>query len=203
MEKNENFKSELENQYSILIQASEKREQKRYIIILSILITTFIAVICSIVFSFLALKNSKNINIMSEEKNITYYQTLSVKYNDSNILSLTGIGNGYKLDIPKTIEITNEGTTDITFDIKLNSIKTSLLSTNKLVYTLLRNNDIVVSKELPLGDKVIANNIKISPNETISYVLQVEYNGVIEDNTNYYNSKITIEQNDNKSNLLE
>lgn len=205
MEKNDNFKSELETQYSILIQNKEKNEQKRFIFITTILVVTLCSVLCSIVFSFIAFKNSKNINLSTKVRDITYYQTLSVKYNGDNQLSLTNITNNYELPVPKTIEITNEGTTDIVFDIKLSSINTSLLSTNKLVYTLLRNNEVVVNKELPLGDKVIASDIKISPDETLYYVLQVNFNGSLEDNNNanYYNSKIIIEQKNNKSNLLE
>lgn len=205
MEKNENFKSELETQYSILIQANEKREQKRYIFILTILLVTFISVLFSIFFSYIAFKNSKNINIENDNKNITYYQTLSAKYNGSNNLSLNEIKNGYELSNPKVIEITNEGTTDISFDIKLTSINTNLLSTNKLVYTLVRNDENVVSKELPLSDKVIANDIKIAPKETITYILKVVFVGTIEENnnSNYYNSKIVIEQKDNKLNLLD
>lgn len=203
MEKNENFKSELETQYSILIQANEKKEQKRYIFVLTILLVTFISVLCSIFFSYIAFRNSKNINV-ENNKNITYYQTLSVKYNDSNNLSLSEIRTGYELQNPKVIEITNEGTTDISFDIKLSSINTNLLSTNKLVYTLMKNNENVVSKELPLNDKVIADSIKIAPKETLTYILKVTFVGAIEENNNnYYNSKIIVEQKDNKLNLLD
>lgn len=204
MEKNDNFKSELETQYTILIKASEKKEQKRFIVILTILIVTLISVIVSIVFAFLALKNSTKINIESKETT-THYQTLAITYNGGNSLNLKGIGNGYQLNPSKTISITNEGDTDITFDIKLTSINTSLLSTNNLVYTLTKNNTNVISKELPLSDKVIASDVKISPNETISYTIRVAFNGTIEENnyTNYYNSKIIIDQKDNKSNLLE
>jgi len=38
MEKNENFKSELENQYSILIRANEKKEHQRYMVLLVIIL---------------------------------------------------------------------------------------------------------------------------------------------------------------------
>lgn len=205
MEKNDNFKTELETQYNILIQTKEKNEQKRFVFIITILSVTLCSVLCSIIFSYIAFKNSKNINLSNNSKDITYYQTLSVKYNENNNLSLNGIENNYKLQVPKTIEITNEGTTDIEFNIKLSSINTSLLSTNKLVYTLLRNSDVVASKELPLGDKAIVSDVKISPNETLYYVLQVNFNGSIEasNNENYYNAKIVVEQKNNKSNLLE
>lgn len=204
MEKNENFKAELENQYAILIKASEKNEQKRFTVILTILIITLLSVLISIIFAAMAFSNSKKVNIANNEKS-THYQILSITYNGSNNLNLSKIGNGYQLSTPKTISITNEGDTDITFDIKLTSINTSLLSTNNLVYTLTKNNSESTSKELPLSDKVIASDVKIAPEETISYVIKVSFNGTIEENnyTNYYNSKIVIEEKDNKSNLLE
>lgn len=205
MEKNNNFKSELETQYNILIKASEQKEQKRFIIIVSILSVTLLSTLISIIFASIAFNNTKKIDIENKEKNIVYYQTLTTTYNDGNILTLNNIGNGFTLEKPKIIEITNEGTTDIIFDIKLTSINTSLLSTNKLVYTLMKNNENIVSKELPLSEKVIASDIKIAPGETISYILKVTFTGTIEENnySNYYNSKIVIEQKGNKANLLE
>ena len=48
MEKNENFKSELETQYNILIKANEKKERQRFKIILSIISITLIFVIISL-----------------------------------------------------------------------------------------------------------------------------------------------------------
>lgn len=207
MEKNENFKSELETQYSILIKASEKTKRKRYICVIAILVLTFLSVLVSIFFSFQAYKNSKNIDTDMNEKENIYYQTLSVMYNGSEQLNLTNIGNGYTLATPRMIQITNEGDSEIIFNLKITSIKTSLLSTNNLVYTLIRDNNSEesISKELPLNDKEIANNVKIAPKETISYTIKVSYNGTMEsDNyTNYYNAKVAVEMNSNKSNLLE
>lgn len=205
MEKNENFKSELETQYNILIKASEKREQKRYISVVIILVITFISVLVSIFFSFQAYKNSTSIDKDLKEKEEQYYQTLSVMYNGSNQLNLTNIGNGYTLATPRIIQITNEGDSDIVFDVKITSINTSLLSTNNLMYTLIRDNEESTSKELPLSDKAIASDVKISPKETITYTIKVSFNGAMESNnySNYYNAKIGIEMKNNKSNLLE
>ena len=59
MEKNEEFKEELEKQYSILIKASEKKEKKYFIIIISILVVTLLGTIVSIIFAGAAFKNSK------------------------------------------------------------------------------------------------------------------------------------------------
>ncbi len=204
MEKNDNFKNELESQYAILIKASENSERKRFVVITTILSITLVSSLVSVVFAILAFKSSHKINVETQEAT-THYQTLSVQYNNTNNLNLEGIGNGYTLKTPKLITITNEGDTDITFDIKLTSINTSLLSTNNLVYTISKNNDESSVKQLPLSEKVITSDVKISPSQTISYIIKVSFNGTIEENnySNYYNSKIVIEQKDNKSDLLD
>ena len=204
MEKNENFKSQLETQYNILIKASEKKEQKRYICILIILISTLVAVIISIIFAYKAYQSSNEIKGKEKNSN-TYYETLSVIYNGDNTLNLSNIGNGYNLVNPRTITITNEGEDDIIFNINLNSIKTSLLSTNNLIYTINSSNNESTNKELPLTDKTIINKQKISPGETITYTIMVKFNGTMESNnySNYYNAKINIDIQNNKSDLLE
>ena len=204
MEKNENFKSQLETQYNILIKASEKKEQKRYICILIILISTLLAVIISIIFAYKAYQSSNEIKGKEKNSN-TYYETLSVIYNGDNTLNLSNIGNGYNLVNPRTITITNEGEDDIIFNINLNSIKTSLLSTNNLIYTINSSNNESTNKELPLTDKTIINKQKISPGETITYTIMVKFNGTMESNnySNYYNAKINIDIQNNKSDLLE
>lgn len=205
MEKNETFKEELETQYAILIKAKEKKEKERFIILLVILGITFLSVIVSVIFSYKAFSATKNIDTKEKTKTEVFYQTLSTTFNGNQYLYLNGIGNGYELQNPKVIQITNEGNTEITFDLKIASIKTSLLSTNNLVYTITKNNETSAQKELPLSDKVIAQDVKIKPSETITFIIKVSFKGVLEEGnySNYYNSKIVIEQKDNKSSLLE
>lgn len=205
MEKNENFKSELETQYGILIEASEKTKKQRYIFLLIIIFITFISVLVNIFFSYNALKNSKNINSEIEDNINTYYQTLSTVYGKGNELNLNNIVTGFSLGEPKIIQITNEGDKEITFNIKISSIKTNLMSTNNLVYTLTRENEVVTTNILPLQEKAIMSEVKINPKETINYSISVAFNGVLEQGTteNYYQANIVIEQNNNKPDLLE
>ncbi|MGN1371305.1 MAG: hypothetical protein ACI4XM_03415 [Candidatus Coprovivens sp.] len=204
MEKNEDFKEELETQYTILIKAKEKKEHQRFIVLLIILGITFVSVIISVIFSYKALSATKKLD-KNESVSSTYYKTLSITFNGNQNLNLTGIGNGYELTNPKVIQITNEGDSDITFDIKLVSIQSSLLSTNNLVYTISCNNETSITKELPLSDKIIVSDITITPEETKTYVIKVAFKGTIEEGNynNYYNSKIVVEANDNKTSLLE
>lgn len=203
MEKNENFKEELENQYAILIKASEKKEFKYIIIMLIIISISLVATTIGTIFAYSAYKASKEIK-MDKKEDTVYYQTLAITYNTSSTLELTGIGNGYTLDTPKIISITNEGDTEIIFDIKLTNINASLLSTNNLVYTLTRSGETSIVKELPLNERAIIQDCKIGSKETIEYVLKVDFLGQIEEGnySNYYNSKIVIETKNNKSNLL-
>ena len=204
MEKNESFKEELETQYTILIKANERKERQRFIVLLFILCITLIAVVISVIFSYKALSATKT-NTKEVTESITYYQTLSTTFNGNSTLNLSGIGNGYTLSTPRTIQITNEGNTDIEFNIKLTGIKTSLLSTNNLYYTISSNGETSVRKELPLSESSIVSGVTISPDTTLTYVISVAYNGTMTegDYSNYYNSNIVIEQIDNKSSLLE
>ncbi len=204
MEKNENFKTELENQYSILIRANEKKEHQRYMVLLVVILITFSVCLVSMLFSYKAYSSTKEIN--DENKVITnvHTHTLTTTFNNGKTLNLTNITNGYELATPKVIQITNEGNSEIIFDIKLNSIKSTLSSTNNLVYTLTRGNTTSNAMSLPLSDKVIVPNITIEPSETITFVLKVKFNGTIEANTNNsYSANIVIEQKNNKANLLE
>ena len=204
MEKKENFKSELENQYSILIRANEKKEHQRYITLLVIIVITFLVCLVSMLLSFKAFSSTQEINNDNKKTIKVHNQTLVTTFNNGPILKLTKITNGYELSKPKVIQITNEGNSNIIFDIKLTSIKSSLSSTNNLVYTLRKNNTTSNPVSLPLNDKVIAQNIKIKPKETITFTLQVKFNGNIENNTNnQYSANIVVEQKNNKANLLE
>lgn len=204
MEKKEDFNAELATQYSILIKANGRKEKQRFIILAFILCVTLIAVFVSVFFSYQALKNTKN-SKDDQEKINTFYQVLSTTYNGSSTLNLSGIGNGYSLSNPKTIQITNEGNTDIIFNIKLSDIKTSLLSTNNLVYTITSNGQTSITKELPLSESIIVSEVTIKPDTTINYIISVAFNGTITegDYSNYYNSNIIVEQIDNKSSLIE
>lgn len=203
MEKNENFKNELENQYSILIRANERKEHQRYMVLLTIILVTFFTCLVTMFFSFKAFSSTKELNDDNKVLTNSYQLTLSTMFNNGRVLNLEKINTGYELSTPKVIQITNEGNSDIIFDIKLTSIKTSLLSTNNLVYTLTRDNETSDAMELPLNDKIIAQDIKINPEQTISFILKVKYNGTIESNNNNYSANIEIEQKNNKANLLE
>ena len=205
MEKNENFKTELENQYSILIRANEKKEHQRYMVLLVIILITFSVCLVSMLFSFKAFSSTKEINDDNKVITNVHNHTLSTMFNNGRMLNLTKITNGYELATPKIIQITNEGNSDIIFDIKLTSIKSTLSSTNNLVYTLTRDNTTSDAMSLPLSDKIIAQNITIEPSQTITFTLKVKFTGTL-DNTNLdnsYSANIVVEQKNNKANLLE
>lgn len=204
MEKNENFKNELENQYSILIRANEKKEHQRYMVLFVIILITFSVCLVGMLYSFKAFSTIKEINDDNQIITNIHNQTLTTMFNNGRTLNLPKITNGYELTTPKVIQITNEGNSDIIFDIKLTSIKSTLSSTNNLVYTLIRDNTVSDAMSLPLSDKVIAQNITIEPSQTITFTLKVKFNGTIENNVeNSYSANIIVEQKNNKANLLE
>lgn len=204
MEKNENFKTELENQYSILIRANEKKEHQRYMILLSVILVTFITCLIGLFFSYKAYSSTKE--IYDENKVVTniHNQVLVTSFNNGSVLNLGKITTGYELKNPKVITITNEGDSNITFDIKLTSIKTTLLSTNNLVYTIAKDKNASNPIELPLSDKAIVQDVTIEPSQTITFIIKVKFNGTIENNSeNTYSANVVVEQKNNKANLLE
>ena len=204
MEKNENFKTKLENQYSILIRANEKKEHQRYMILLSVILVTFITCLIGLFFSYKAYSSTKE--IYDENKVVTniHNQVLVTSFNNGSVLNLGKITTGYELKNPKVITITNEGDSNITFDIKLTSIKTTLLSTNNLVYTIAKDKNASNPIELPLSDKAIVQDVTIEPSQTITFIIKVKFNGTIENNSeNTYSANVVVEQKNNKANLLE
>lgn len=199
----ENFKEELENQYSILIQAEEKEQRKRTIAILTILSITLISTIVSTIFAFKAYSSTSEITKEKKSNTETYYQTLSTIYSNGTKIEVNNINTGYTMPNPKVITISNDGDITLTFDLKIKNINTSLLSTNNLVYSITKNNQTSTEKELPLTDTTLIGEVSIAPKETITYVVNVKYNGYTEVNSNYYNANIIVEQNNNKTNLLD
>ena len=204
MEKNENFKTELENQYSILIRANEKKEHQRYMVLLIIILITFFTGLLTMFFSFKSFYSAKEMKKDNELLTKVHDLTLITTFNNSPVLNLENITTGYELSNPIIIQVTNEGNHEITFDITLKSIKSSLLSTSNLVYTITRDNNTSNAMELPLTDKALIQDVVIMPEQTISFILKVKYNGVIEDNnSNNYSANIVVEQKNNKTDLLE
>lgn len=203
LKKNEDFKEELETQYTILIKA-EEREQKRRALIMYIIcgLTLFMTVISLITVS-ISLGRTKKEQIKNTSEKIVY-QTLTTNYNGSKQLNLQGIGNGYYLQQPKVITLSNEGNELLTYNIKLTSIETSLTSTNNLTYTLTKDDETSSQRELPLKEDYLLKEIKLEPGETRTYKINVAFTGTLEygNYSNYYKANIVVEQNNNQMNLL-
>ena len=203
LKKNDDFKEELQNQYTILIKAEERQQKKRTITLYIICGLTLLLTIISLVSVMISLSNTKSEHSKTSEPK-TVYQTLVTNYNGSKTLNLTAIGNGYYLQNPAVISVSNEGDVPLTYNIKLSNIQTSLLSTNNLVYTITKNNETSAAKELPLSEGNILSDIKLNAGETVTYRIDVKFNGVLEagNYSNYYKANITVEQSTNKVDLL-
>lgn len=203
LKKNDDFKEELQNQYTILIKAEERQQKKRTITLYIICGLTLLMTIISLVSVMISLSNTKSEHSKTSEPK-TVYQTLVTNYNGSKTLNLTAIGNGYYLQNPAVISVSNEGDVPLTYNIKLSNIQTSLLSTNNLVYTITKNNETSAAKELPLSEGNILSDIKLNAGETVTYRIDVKFNGVLEagNYSNYYKANITVEQSTNKVDLL-
>lgn len=203
LKKNDDFKEELQNQYTILIKAEERQQKKRTVTLYIICGLTLLMTIISLVSVMISLSNTKSEHSKTSEPK-TVYQTLVTNYNGSKTLNLTAIGNGYYLQNPAVISVSNEGDVPLTYNIKLNNIQTSLLSTNNLVYTITKNNETSAAKELPLSEGNILSDIKLNAGETVTYRIDVKFNGVLEagNYSNYYKANITVEHSKDKVDLL-
>ena len=203
MEKNEEFSKELETQYNILIKAEARKTNQRFIAIFIVLCLSLICGLLSLVFSAKAFFNSKEDIDKNNAIEKYYFETLSITYNGDKTLDLENIGTNYTLPNPRVVQITNEGNSPITFNVKISGIKTSLLATNNLRYTVERDGKPTLTKELPLSDTDILKNVVIEPNETITYTFKASFIGNFDDYSNYYKASIDIVQQSNSSNLLE
>lgn len=203
--KNSNFKDELSKQYDILIKAEKKEQKKRTITFFSIFLLTFLASIFCVFFSYRSYKNTKSIIIAKESKTETFYQTLSISYSTDSNFNIDNITTNYDLVNPMVIKITNDGNVNVNFDIVISNISSSLANTANLLYTITKNGETSSPKSLPLSDASLVTDAKITPQETITYIIKANYTGNIEEGTtaNFYHSKINVIQNNTKSSLLE
>ena len=203
MEKKEKVSKALETQYNILIKAEARKTNQRFIDIFIILCLSLVSCLLSLVFSAKAFFNTKEDMNKSNSIEKYYFETLSITYNGDKTLNLEHIGTNYTLENPRIVQITNEGNNPITFNVKISGIKTSLLATNNLRYTVERDGKPTITKELPLSDTDILTNVVIEPDETITYTFKASFIGNFDDYTNYYKANIDIVQQSNSSNLLE
>ena len=102
LKKNDDFKEELQNQYTILIKAEERQQKKRTVTLYIICGLTLLMTIISLVSVMISLSNTKSEHSKTSEPK-TVYQTLVTNYNGSKTLNLTAIGNGYYLQNPAVI----------------------------------------------------------------------------------------------------
>lgn len=198
--KNNDFKSELETQYSILINTEKKEQRKRTIIILIILLLTLTTSLFTTYFSYKSYKSTKQENISNDKIN-EYYQVLETKFVSGSLINLH-INTAYNSSDPYVFYVTNTGDTPIIYNINLSSVKTNLALNENLKYTLSINDQKPLTNLLPLNNQTILENIVIKPNEQIKYSLNISFNGFIDGDAEY-SASIKIEQQKNVSTLIE
>ena len=197
--KNEDFKSDLESQYNTLILASRKEQKSHSLIIIFLLIITLITSILSLILSFNTLSHTKKITEQVKTTDLVY-KTLEVTYSDDQYINIENLKEGFHLEEPKSITITNTGDSKITFDIKISSIKTSLESTSDLIYTITKVGGYPTQKSVPLSETPIVINESLGKDETVTYNFNIEYKGSIPnpDKLNYYFANIVVNLNENQ-----
>lgn len=192
--KNNDFKSELETQYSILLNTEKKEQKKITTIVLIIIVLTLTSSLITCLLSYKAYKSTKKENNLNNKTN-EYYQVLETTYVSGSNINLI-INNAYNSSNSYVFYVTNSGDAPITYNINLSSVKTNLALNENLKYTLSINNQNPITNLLPLNNQTILENVVIEPNEQIKYELNTNFNGHIDVDANY-NASIKIEQQKN------
>lgn len=198
--KNEDFKSDLENQYNTLIIEGQKEQKNNTFIITVLVVITLIISAISLILSAKTLSHTKKINEQVKATDLVY-KTLEIVYSDDQYINIESLKEGFHLDKPKTISITNTGDTKVTFDIKISSIKTSLSSTSDLIYTITKVGGSPIQRSLPLNETAIVINESLGKDETITYNFDINYKGPNQsaEKLSYYFANINVVQNRNNS----
>ena len=169
--KNLEFTKDLESEFSSLIKQENQKQTLRNGIIIAILAVSIIIGIINLVLSKRALSQTREINdyTKTEEK---LYQTLEITYNDNSDIKFDNINN---IEGPtyKTIAIKNRGNSKAVFDLKIKSIKTSLVDQNVWSYEKKKNDILLGNKKLPLKETNIDSEVTIEPGSTIIYKIEI------------------------------
>jgi len=191
--RNEDFKNTLAIEYSALIENENEKNKKRYMILFSIILITLIITITSLILSIVSFSHTKEINDSTKTQGSSY-KTLEVVYNQDQFINIERVQD--KKEIPsKIITVKNTGTTATNFDIKINSIKTSVITNNVLSYTLVQNDITNSEKNIPLSETTIVKNLVINPDSTMTFKLDINYKeGINSEINDYYFANVIVEQ---------
>lgn len=147
--------------------------KRKYIIILGIVVLIGITFIFTS-YGFFNTKISGN-----EESKLSTFKNnpLSITYADS-----TNVISGDASDsftpgstITKTFTVTNPGTSSFSFGIILDNVTNTFTRTQDITYTVTLDGLELINDVFPTSKKTIIYNQNIEPNETLNYILTINY----------------------------
>ena len=130
---------------------------------------------------------------------------LSLTLTDNNSLTLNGIPGD---SASKEFTVTNNGSNETIYNIKMVDVTNTFVDKNDLVYTLVGDNDVNISETVmpSTSDEYLATNITIGSGDTHTYTLTItfkETNDNQDDNKGAtFSGKINIDDEDVKPNNL-
>ena len=195
--KNLEFTKDLGSEFSSLIKIENQKQSLRNGIIIAILAISIIIGIINLVLSKRALSQTREINdyTKTEEK---LYQTLEITYDNDLNINFDNINNIEETTY-KTITIKNKGNSKAIFDLKINSIKTSLVDQNVLSYKITKNDILLGNKKLPLKETNIDSEVIIEPGSTITYKIEINKISNIDIENPHFYANIVVVPNHNQT----
>ena len=116
--------------------------------------------------------------------------------------------NDYRIDLnlgmrslERTFVIRNDGDIDLNYSVKIGSIISNIVSDYLIKCDLHKNDQLILSKDVPLQEKVLEKDITLKSNEEVRYRLVMYYVG--DEQEFSYKANIVVEQNSLDVNLLE
>ena len=145
--------------------------RRNKIITLSILLIVFVFILLTS-YGYLSTTILGNNN---SKKNIFKSNPFTIVYSENNNI-ITGDNSFTPVNsITKSFSVTNPKSETLSFSITLDNVTNTFTRTNDITYTLTLNGDEIKSDVFPTDKTTVVYNQNIESNETLNYVLTINY----------------------------
>ncbi len=141
---------------------------KKYYLLIGLIVVAVALVIGTSYAYFMANVSGNSNDIVIKSGN------LSLTLTDNEILSLNGIPGD---SASKTFTVENNGTTTVTYNIKMVDVTNTFVDKNDLVYSLKGDNGVNITEAVmpSTSDEYLASNISIDSGKTHTYTLTITF----------------------------
>ena len=173
-----------------------------------ILLTMLVLIVLTLIYTSYGFFSTKIFGNDTSKTTTFKNNPLSITYNDNtNIIS----GDATESFTPgstitKTFSVSNPGTTAFSFGIILDDIINTFTRTQDITYTVTLDGNEIINDIFPTSKKTIIYNQNIEPNETLNYVLTINYlnseENQIEDSGAEIGAKLVFDYGNGFDNIL-